>query len=656
MRKPNPCCFLLLALCSASLPLTSPLGASTLANTTNFPDAVNPGQTVTIGGEFNPDKVKSGTISIYRVGTDDKSVGTVNGEAGPKAITVKLPDNLPVPGRYYLLLTYDDLKATLVPGELRTQSTVQLSSTHPTTAYKNSQGTFDFEVIGANFSTFPQDDQIYIGGDPKIGKDHRFSSAEPCRDLTTPCLWVESSEKLHVVGYKKERYEGPLLLSVGVGSARSAQKQLVLSRMSETGVLVASLAIFGVLMFILYRLVASGMRDNVIDGQHYSPFWSFFLDKQTNSYSLSKFQLLMFSSVFAFGYLYVFLCRWLVQWQFVLPDVPSSFSGILAMSAGTAVAAAGATSARGSKGAGGPRPSAADFVTVGGQVVPERFQFFAWTLIACFGFLALLVSQDPATIDKFPDFPQGLLYVMGVSAGGYLSGKVARAGGPVLRNIAWRPADPAAKVKIDGTEAMEADLYLGEFTIQGENLSSDADFCIDGVKLPIDPTAREKLVVATSQEQAASDRTFSSQLKIKITKRAQQVDMSAGDHVFRLTNKDAQFAEIRFTTDPPTITSVLMKDNPPELPSEQKVIAAGTEQVEIEVKGSGFQLGTTARWTPAKTSDAPPAAVDVAVEVKDAKTLHVTLAPGEPGTGSLLVSTPNGFSAAAMVTVVKPTS
>ena len=41
------------------------------------------------------------------------------------------------------------------------------------------------------------------------------------------------------------------------------------------------------------------------------------LDKETNSYSLSKFQLFLFTAVFVFGYIYLFLCRWLVQWNLV---------------------------------------------------------------------------------------------------------------------------------------------------------------------------------------------------------------------------------------------------------------------------------------------------------------------------------------------------
>jgi hypothetical protein len=146
--------------------------------------------------------------------------------------------------------------------------------------------------------------------------------------------------------------------------------------MSETGVLTFSVAIFLVLGFIIYRLVACGIRDILIDGKRISPFFSFFLDKESLTYSLSKFQLFLFSATFVFGYLYVFLCQWLVQWRFQLPDVPSNIAGLLAISAGTTVAAAGATSARGSKGSGEIYPSPADFISTGGLVVPERFQLF----------------------------------------------------------------------------------------------------------------------------------------------------------------------------------------------------------------------------------------------------------------------------------------
>jgi hypothetical protein len=627
--------FYLLALSAVSSWASRALKAASLSDSTHFPETVSAGQTITVAGKFDPANQKSAIVKLYLVGTE-AVLKTFTGDVTDSSVSVTLPDDLK-PGRYFLTLDYDNLTNAVVPGEIRVQANaVQIDATHPTTAYSNSNGGFDFDVIGQNFSEYPEDNQIYISGKGSIvDKGNKFSQKVECeKSVKRPCLWVESTEKLHVIGYQNERYQGPLLLSVKVGTTRSAEKPLVLSRMSETAVLLSSIAIFFLLGFIIYRLVAQGMRDNVIDGRRFSPFWSFFIDKQTNSYSLSKFQFLAFSSVFVFGYLYVFLCRWLVQWQFVLPDVPSSFSGILAISAGTTLVAAGATAARGSKGAGSVFPSAADFICTGGQVVPERFQFFVWTLVACFGFTALLVSQDPATIIGFPQIPQGLLYVMGVSAGGYVGGKLTRAAGPVVRNIAWDRAG-------------------SEITIQGENLSSEADFFIDGVKLPIDPQAAQNLVTPTPQEQA-SERTFCSQLKIKISPIA-GLDLSTGDHVFRITNKDAQFADARFTADPPTIAKVVgASSNPPAAPAgadANKLIASGKSASTVLVTGSGFRMGMTVRWTAPNAKDPTELAVS-AVQFVDSQTLKITLVPGDPGNGTLVVQTSNGFSAMATVTVV----
>jgi hypothetical protein len=627
------------------------LSGLTIADTNKFPEKVIPGTSLTLTGTFDA-ATKDVVFKLYVLGTS-APVKTLSGTvaADGKSVAVTLPDKLD-PGRYYLTVDYQGATER-VPGELRVvPDAVQVDSAHPTTAYKNSAGSFDFDVVGQNFSSTPEDNNIYVAGQGPIIKS--WAKDEPtCRQMNPkelPCLWVDtppgnrSPEKLHIVGYQAEHYQGPLTFSVGVGSVRSTEKQLVLSRMSEPGVLFSSVALFLGLAFVIYRLVARGMRDNIIDGNHYSPFWSFFIDKETNTYSLSKFQLLAFSSVFVFGYVYVFLCSWLVQWHFALPDVPSSFSAILGMSAGTTVAAAGATAARGSKGAGQLRPSAADFISTGGQVVPERFQFFVWTLVACMGFIALLISQNPATIDKFPTFPDGLLYVMGVSAGGYLGGKLTRPAGPVIRNIAW-------------------DKKNTQITVQGENLSSEADFFIDGKKLPIvtkedqekNGDQTKKLVEPTPQEQA-SDKTFCSQLKITVTPAA-AVDLATGEHVFRIVNKDAQFADIRFTADPPMITAVGMDDSkaiPAAVPAGSdatKLLASGKSLVPIKVTGAGFRVGTTARWTPANAKE-PIELAASAVQFVDTQTLRITLAPGDPGTGTLMLQTPNGFSAVATVTVV----
>jgi hypothetical protein len=233
---------------------------------------------------------------------------------------------------------------------------------------------------------------------------------------------------------------------------------------------------------------------------------------------------------------------------------------------------------------------------------------------------------------------------MGVSAGGYLAGKITRSAGPVIRNITW-----------------SNDLKL--LVVQGDNLSNEGDYFIDSKKLPIVVTDAnnpagdtKKLITSTPQEQA-SDRTFCSELRITISADA-GLDLSTGDHVFRIMNKDAQFADAHFTADPPQITSVTMV-NPPPPPGltppagadPNKVLAASEQNTDIQVKGSGFRAGIIARWT--KVGAQQPLEI-TSVQVQDNQTLKLTLAPGDAGPAILLVLAPNGFSAVATVAVIAP--
>jgi hypothetical protein len=626
----------------ANAPASIQSSVFTIDPTVRFPETVSPGTKLSITGDFAATDRKP-AVKIHAVGSDSKSVPSIDPDTikqvSDTEIDVKLPDKLP-PGRYYFTLNYGGLTSEVVPGEVRvSESGVNLDGAHPTTAYSSQNGGFDFDVIGEGFSTTPKDNNIYISGQGLIAKSwaDKKSDCDEKRKEQMPCIWydVQDPDKLHVVGYPKETYQGPLSFAVRVGSVQSSQKKLVLARLSPTELRFWSILIFGVLAYIIYRLVARGMRNYIIDGKSYTPFYSFFIDKETDTYSLSKFQLLLFSAVFIFGYLYVFLCSWLVQWQFVLPDVPANFSAILGMSAGTAVVAAGSTSARGSKGAGGIRPSAADFITTGGQVVPERFQYFVWTLVACFGFVALMLSQDPATIAGFPTIPQGLLYVMGVSAGGYLAGKVTRPPGPVIRNISW-----------------DKDNNL--LVVQGENLSNQGDYFVDGKKLPIIIDSTKNLIQSIPQDQA-SDRSFCSELRVTILTDKAGLDLTTGDHIFRIMNKDAQFADMRFTADPCTITSVAMSAQPaadPQTPggaNAKNVIVASAQNSGIKVSGTGFRAGIIARWTAVGANE--PVEI-TAVNVQDDKNLTLTLVPGGAGPATLLLVTPNGFSAVATITIV----
>jgi hypothetical protein len=282
----------------------------------------------------------------------------------------------------------------------------------------------------------------------------------------------------------------------------------------------------------------------------------------------------------------------------------------------------------------------ADFITNGGQVAPERFQFFVWSLVACFGFLALLLSQNPAMISEFPPFPEGLLYIMGVSSAGYLGGKLTRKPGPVIRSIAYQAADPGAR---------NPTVPNPRVIVQGENLSRalTAEYQIDGKKLEIQPAEKEKLVESIDQDEAA-DRSFASELRITIVPKA-EITIGEGDHTFRIVNPDGQFAEARFTGVLPEIDAVWAGgDNPPA--ADTKQIDHGNGPIQVKLAGRGFRPQMTARWTPVGAKE-PIDLVASAVTTNSAARAVLTLTPGDAGNAVLLLTTPAGFSASVTVVV-----
>ena len=592
-----------------------------------FPDPIDPSGVLTITGSGFAGPVSGSLFDLSQKETKLDSGIVVS----DRTVTFRLPPSI-APGRYVLRVSIGDLQDYYVPGEVRIgRPEPKLESAYPTTAYRDDTGGFTFALNGQNLPKEPADLAVVVDGLGNIlAASAAAVGAKACAERgegdPLPCVSIDDPGRRIVVrGYSPQAraYQGPINVRVRAGDTLSNPTKLVLARMSAAGVLIATVALFGVLAYTIYYLVARGMKGTMIHGVRYSPLQAFFLDGQTQTYSLSKFQLFAFSFAFIFGYLYVLLCRWLVQWQFVLPDVPLNLAAMLAISGGTTLIAAGATQTRGSKGSGEQYPSVADFVSVGGQVVPERFQYFVWTLIACFGFLALLVSKDPAAVDGFPTFPDGLLYVMGVSAATYVGGKVTRSPGPVIKNIAvTRDRNPIV-------------------IVQGENLSKDADFFLDDKKLPIvtpdqlkesgiDKTKQPSLVIGTTQA-GASDRSFCSELQITVVEEEAGVTIGPGDHRFRVVNRDAQFAEIPFSIPEVKIVSVVNRAGGP-VPKE-------TTDVVLEVTGSAFSQPLAADWTPAGATTSEE--LKALERLSDSK-LRVTVNTGPAGTARLKISAPSG--------------
>jgi len=481
------------------------------------------------------------------------------------------------------------------------------------------QNRFSFDINGSNFN---KDAIVSIEGQPDIRFRHRESDGgceNYLKDLAElPCLEASADgRRLSIKGFeKRSAYQGPAKVRVLVNGVPSEVKAFTLSRIDHRIVVWLTFLVFALLAGIVYRLVARGIKPYVIGGQKFSPLAAFLLDKETDSYSLSKFQLLAFSSVSFFAYIYVFLCRTLVQWNFDFPDVPENYPALLAISAGTTAAATGLGSLRGTKGGGNVLPSAADFICNGGMVVADRFQFFVWTLIACLGFIALILMQDPATVQGFPNFPNGLLYVMGVSAGGYLGGKAARNPGPVLKNV-----------KVRALPAPSQDLSV---TLLGSNLDKKARFRIDGSEQStVAPPAvggapQVTAVTGTSQPGAPND--YCSQLDFVLLRAA---GFAAGDHTFEIVNADGLGSQANFTGDPMDIAA--QNPNP---------VGVGATAVNVVLTINNYRDGCTARWQPfgaAAPQDLPKP------QFTPPNQVTVSLIPGaQAKPGTLTFVTPGG--------------
>jgi hypothetical protein len=99
------------------------------------------------------------------------------------------------------------------------------------------------------------------------------------------------------------------------------------------------------------------------------------------------------------------------------------------------------------KGAGEVGPNFSDFITTGGVVAPERFQFLVWTLIGIGSFMMIVFLSPPISIQDLPPVPDGFLQLMGISAAGYVGGKLVRKAGPKIDSVDAR-IDPAANTLV----------------------------------------------------------------------------------------------------------------------------------------------------------------------------------------------------------------
>jgi 3',5'-cyclic AMP phosphodiesterase CpdA len=232
---------------------------------------------------------------------------------------------------------------------------------------------------------------------------------------------------------------GTLLATFSDSTDSSRQKLLKFFSSHPTSAFWVA-AIFTLLLICLILFLTSGLIDrHRKSGQLDTPYnpgtllSKFLTEGDTNTYSLSKLQFVLWTSAYIFSYIYLWFAHGFVQGLPGLPEFATNFPWAILISAATTVFSQASKNTLGTKGGGPLGPQFSDFISAGGSVTPGRLQFFAWTLVAVSAYVTTIFVTDPSTIQVLPDVPVGLLSISGISAGAYLATRAVSPAGPVLK-------------------------------------------------------------------------------------------------------------------------------------------------------------------------------------------------------------------------------
>jgi hypothetical protein len=442
-------------------------------------------------------------------------------------------------------------------------------------------------------------------------------SSDTLRKVTVraPCYWPETPQALAIHGLDVSDYGGPHEMAVEIAGLRSNTTGLRVSRVSPRIIKWMSL---GILIGIVLTFGLIGTRASLAPGKSgRSSLLSWvMLDAETNSYSLSKVQLLLWTLAIVYGYLYLLLAYVLTQGKLVFPPLQSTLSVLLMGTGGTSLAAAALSKTRGPKGAGSPDPSISDLVSSGGVLAGDRAQFFIWTLIGVGGFVFLVLRQMPEKIVALPEVPSELLTAMGVSAAVYVLGKSVRLPGPVISTVTvtFAPGAATFDLKIDGV-----------------NLHQNATISVNGQAV-----ADATVVPPAAPPPNPASPGMLPQLIVHLPPTG---PWTSGDHLLRVTNLDGQFAEVWFAANLPKLMAVA----PASIPADVATL--------VTLTGTDLRPGSSVEWLPPGASE--PKLIDAKNVTVLPATATVTFNPGKvKGAGTLTLVSPHGMRTSQPVTIV----
>lgn len=418
-----------------------------------------------------------------------------------------------------------------------------ITAISPTATYRDKHGINTLTILGNDFR---KDASIFYFTKLKTPAQCALNTLN---GPTTNCydLKVDSDRQItlsfHSLDASAGYYEGPQEFLINVDGLDTKPSKLALINHSENLVITLALMGVAVIFAIVYLLIYSG-RESIKQTFGTKTYLrsALFLDVPTSSYSLSKCQFYAWTAAAVIAYLFLAVSKSYVQGSATFPDIPSGLPGILLASAGTAVLSTGITSTKGNKGAGNSVPNFSDFITSGGVIAADRLQFAIWTVVGILTFLTIVLMSDPRNISDLPSIPSGFLQIMGISAAGYIGGKLARKPGPTLDAISISSNEPTLEHSGKPKELT--------FQLTGSGLSQSASFSIDSE--PIFPDIirgkddNSKLPEVVQEDPTIGDPNFARILRVRVIQPQDNWLGGTTKHNFTITNPDSQRATQSF--------------------------------------------------------------------------------------------------------------
>ena len=251
------------------------------------------------------------------------------------------------------------------------------------------------------------------------------------------------------------------------------------------------------------------------------PFLYLTYEAANRTFSLSKFQFYVWTTVIFGIWFYVLAYDWMTRGAPQLPDL-AALGAQFVTSVVTLVAAQTTNAFRGVKGSGETEPKFSDLYTQGGVVAPERLLQLLWTFIGSFAFAVVATFTYPHTA-QLPKLDDILFVLMGLPPTAYVAAKIVRNPGPVLDQVVVRADETSGGQKV---------------SIYGSNLSATPMVCIGDSEVPFN---------LIKDIETATAGTFTSTITINLDKpTADKLGVDAATPTateFKIINSDGQYAK-----------------------------------------------------------------------------------------------------------------